>query len=128
MRNRRLFYWLLAGFLLGAGLIIFDIYFIAWPVILIGLVMVIVGIFRFRSPEFWAILIGLGGVPAAIFVFDLVTAGPPCTSNGLMVPPGGSSASCGNIPQSYYDFAIFFTVIALMGVGGLLLRRYRGQH
>ncbi len=127
MRGGRLLYWLLAGFLLGAGLIIFDIYFIAWPVIFIGLVMVIVGLFCFRSPQFWAILIGLGGVPAFFFVFDIVTASPPCTGNGLTVPPGATSASCSDIPQSYYVFAIVFTVIALVGVGGSLLRRNRVQ-
>jgi hypothetical protein len=125
MRNRRLLYWLVAGLLIGAGLIGFDIYFIALPLILIGLAMLIVGILRFRSHEFWAFLIGLGGVPALIFVYDIVTASPACTGNILTVPPGGTSASCSYIPQSYYVFAIIFAVITLVGVGGLLLRRNR---
>src|SRR5450759_1942785 len=125
MRNWRLVYWLIAGFLIGGGLIRFDIYFIALPTILIGLAMLIIGILRFRSPEFWAILIGLGVVPALIFVFDIVTASPPCTGNILTIPPGATSASCSYIPQSYYVFAIVFAAIALVGVGGLLLRRYR---
>jgi hypothetical protein len=125
MRNWQLVYWLVAGFLIGGGLIGFDIYFIALPLILIGLAMLIAGISRFRGPEIWALLIGLGVVPASIFVFDIVTASPPCTGNILTVPPGGTSASCSYIPQSYYVFAIVFAIIALVGVGGLLLRRNR---
>lgn len=128
MRNWRLLYWLMAGLLIGAGLIGFDIYFIALPVILIGLAMVIIGILRFRSTGFWALLIGLGGLPAFIFVFDIVTASPPCTGQTLIIPPGGTSASCSYIPQSYYVFAIVFAAIALVGIAGLLLGRNRRQH
>jgi hypothetical protein len=127
MRNWRLFYWLAAGLLIGAGLVSFDVYFIAFPIILVGLAMIIVGIFRFKSTEFWAVFIGLGTIPAFILVFDIVTASPPCTGQIFTIPPGGTSASCSYIPQSYYVFAIIFAAIALAGVGGLVLGRNRVQ-
>jgi hypothetical protein len=127
MNTWRLLYWLGAGFLTGAGLIIFDIYLIARPLMLIGLAMLIAGIVRFRSHEFWAFLISLGGVPALGFIFVIVTAGPPCTGQSSIVPPGGPAVSCTDIPQSDHVFAAIFTAIALVGVGELLLSRNRIQ-
>jgi hypothetical protein len=127
MLNWRLLYWLMTGLVIGTGLISFDVYLISLPLILIGLALLISGISRFRGSEFWALLIGLGVVPASILVFDIVTASPPCTGNILTVPPGGTGASCSYIPQSYYVFALVFAAIALVGVAGLLLRRHRRQ-
>lgn len=127
MRNWRLVYWLITGFVIGSGLVSEDLPFIALPLILIGLTMLIAGIFRLKSREWWALLIGLGGIPAAIVVFDIVTAGPPCASNTITLPPGAISVACSSMSNSYYVFALVFALITLLGVSGLLLRRNRVQ-
>jgi hypothetical protein len=128
MRGWRFLYWLLVGLAIGAGFVSFDVYFIALAFILIGLALLILGIVRFRGSEFWALLVGLGGFPTFIIVFDIVTASPPCTGNTLTIPPGATSTSCSSTLQNYYVFAIVFAAITLVGVGGLLLGRRRRQH
>lgn len=129
MAARQLFYWLLAGALIGFGVI--GILSIGFPFLLVGCGLVIYGIIRFRFRGFWAFLVGFGTLPAIILMVDILTAPPPCTGQPLLLPPHVSSISCGYIPPSYYNLAIFFGCTALLGgvwpLLRVLLRRLRAR-
>jgi len=121
MQNQRLLYWLIAGALIGFGLI--GILSIGFPFIIVGLVLCIYGVIRFRASGCWAAIIGFGALPAVILVLDIITAPPPCTGQALTSPPGGSGVSCSSIPSSYYIMALTFGFIALLGAAWPLLQR-----
>jgi len=130
MAAPQVFYWLLAGALIGFGLI--GILSIGFPFLLVGCGMLIYGIIRFRFREFWAFLVGLGILPALILAVQLVGYPlPTCTvtSTGLSYesPPGTTSSGC--YPPGYYTLAIFFGCTALLGgiwpLLRVLLRRLR---
>jgi hypothetical protein len=118
MRIWQFLYMALAGALIGFGLISFDIMFISYPCLLAGIGLCIYGITRQGSAKIWAVLFGLGLLPALILTMDIFTAPPPCTGQPLIIPPHGSSASCGFIPGSYYVMAAIFWAIALAGIAG----------
>lgn len=130
MAALQLFYWLLAGALIGFGLI--GILSIGFPFLVVGCGLVIYGIIRFGFRGFWASLVGLGAVPALILAVQLVGSPmPTCTvtSSGLSYtsPPGATSGGC--YPPAYSTLAIFFGGIALLGgvwpLLRVLLRRLR---
>ncbi len=125
MQKWLLFYWMVAGALIGFGLI--SILSIGLPFLLIGLGMVTYGIVRFRARGFWAALIGFGTLPAFILIVDIITASPPCNGQPLILLPNASSVSCRSIPTSYYILAVFFGAIALLGMAWTLLRRLRSR-
>jgi len=125
MQKWLLFYWIVAGALIGFGVI--GILSIGLPFLLIGLGMVVYGIIRFRARGFWAALIGFGTLPAFILIVDIITAPPPCNGQPLVLPPNASSVSCGYIPTSYYILAVFFGAIALLGMAWPLLQRLRSR-
>ncbi len=124
------FYWLLAGALMGFGLI--GILSIGFPFLLVGCGLVMYGIIRFRFRGFWAFLVGFGALPALILAAQLVGSPLPIctvTSTGLSYEslPGTTSGGC--YPPSYYTLAIFFGGIVLLGgvwpLLRVLLRRLR---
>ena len=132
MAALQLFYWFLAGALVGFGVI--GILSIGLPFLLVGCGLVIYGIIRFRFRGFWAFLVGFGALPALILAAQLVGSPlPTCTltSSGLSYtsPPGATSGGC--YPPAYYMLAIFFGCITLLGVAWpllrVLLRRLRTQ-
>ena len=125
MQNWRLFYWMVAGALIGFGVI--GILSIGLPFLLIGLGMVIYGVIRFKARGFWAALIGFGTLPALILIGDIITAPQACTGQTLTLPPNTSSVSCGYIPDSYYIMAVIFGAIALVGMVWPLLRRLHSR-
>ena len=123
---RRFFpwFWALVGALVGVGFI--AILSIGWGLIAAGIILAVIvaGVSRGRGA--WAVLIGLGLAPAAILLFDLVTAPPPCPATTVIVTDG--SYTCGNIPSSYMSMAIGFLVFALIGaLIPLILRVTRAQ-
>ena len=112
MAARQLFYWLLAGTLVGFGVI--AILSIGFPFLLVGCGLVIFGIIRFRFKGFWAFLVGFGALPALILTAQLVGSPlPTCL-------PGSTNGNC--YPPSYYNLAIFFGCTALLGGVWALLR------
>ena len=127
MRIERAVYWALAGALLGFGFI--GLLSIGLPFAILGLALVIFGLIRRWFNGVWALLIGIGGVPALILVFDIVTAPPQCPSGPIMLPPGVHSYVCGGPLDNYVMLAIIFGVIALVGVvWPLILWLWRGAH
>ena len=121
-------YWAITGTLIGFGLISFDIYFIAYPCLLVGLGLIIYGVIRLGIGGIWAALLGFGTLPALMLVWDIVTAPPPCQPGGLSLPPHTAQLACSYIPPSYFLFAVLFGAIALMGGAWPLLRRLRTRH
>lgn len=103
--------WGLAGALFGVGFI--AILSIGWPLILLGAILAGVIVWLGRGRGFWAALIGFGLAPAAILIFDIVTAPPPCPSQPVIVT--GGSYTCGYTPPSYIYMAVGFLAVALIG-------------
>lgn len=84
MSGGRILYWLLTGACLGFGVIAIlciGIFFLA-----AGLILLVFGAIRFQGKGLWAALVGFGGAPALILIWD-VTSGPW----GCMAPGGGTS-------------------------------------
>lgn len=71
MSIRRAGYWFMTGTLIGFGGI--GILSIGLPFIVLGIVLVTVGLIRVRGQEWWAALVGFGGVPALILVWDVTS-------------------------------------------------------
>jgi hypothetical protein len=65
----RALYWFVAGGLIGFGVI--AILSIGWPLILLGLILVVVGVIRVGVRELWGALLGGGLVPLAFLLNDL---------------------------------------------------------
>lgn len=103
--------WGFVGALFGVGLI--AILSIGWPLILLGLVLAGAIAWIGRGRGFWAALIGFGIAPAAILIFDIVTAPPPCPAQPVVVT--GGSFTCGYIPPAYGYMAAAFLAVALAG-------------
>ncbi len=141
----RLGYWLTTGVLISgvfAGCALVGLFnndnlaSVVWfLLLLIVYLLLFVGLWRLRSREWWALLIGLGGLLAPGYLFSMITAGPACPpSNTLTLPYGGAtSVSCTVYPSPFVNaltLAFFFAPVAL-GIGGLVLsslvlRRKRG--
>src|SRR5258707_12811164 len=80
----RVLYWLLTGALIGFGVI--AILSIGFPFLLLGLILVVFGAIQLGGAGLWAALVGFGGLPALILVWDLTSAPWACAS-----PTGESS-------------------------------------
>jgi hypothetical protein len=117
----RFFYWLATGAILAFGLISF-ISFILLPCLLIAGGLAIYGVKRWHSCEVGALLIGLGGLPALIFLLNILAAGGSCSSMELGPNSSGEMLSCNVIPSSYYTLDLVFAGIMLLGVAVTLLQ------
>ena len=106
-----LFLWALAGALFGVGFI--AILSIGAALLLLGVILAVVVAGLSRGRGLWAILVGFGVAPAAILIFDIVTAPPPCSTQPVVVT--GGAYTCGYIPPSYTYMAAGFLIIALVG-------------
>lgn len=122
MRDRRIMYgyWIITGGLIGFGVI--GILSIGLPFLLLGLILLIAGLVFWHAQGFWLLLIGLGVLPAAILVFDIVTAPPPCQAGPIRLPAGVHSYECSGPLDGYYVLAAVFGATALMGIAWPLFR------
>ena len=126
MSGGRTLYWLLTGACLGFGVIAIlsiGIFFLA-----AGLILLVVGAIRFRGKSLWAALVGFGGAPALLLIWDVVSGPWGCiTPGGGDSQPGVSYYTCVETPvgqlPSYHVMAFGFGVIALAGLAWPLLRR-----
>ena len=140
MQNRAgVLYWVATGAVAGFGLI--GLMTIGLPFVVVGLLMTIVGAWRFGVGGAWGLLIGFGGLPALVFLSHILDgirtalnpycaqsrgSGTPASSatGSIAIPPGFDQVECALIPGSYYIMFVIFTGIALLGVAlGLLMRR-----
>jgi hypothetical protein len=126
-------YWFMTGALIGFGSI--AILSIGFPFIVLGIVLVTVGLIRVRGQEWWAALVGFGGVPALILVWDVTSKPWACMSTfGGGSLPGINYYTCVDTPvgplTSYHIMAIGFGAIALLGLVWALLSALitRGRH
>jgi len=122
MRNQRVIYgyWIITGGLIGFGLL--GALSIGLPFLLLGLVLLIAGLFFWRAKGFWVLLVSLGAIPALILLFDILTAPPPCPSGPIILPPGSQSYECSGPLDSYYVLAAIFGALALLGLAWPLFR------
>jgi hypothetical protein len=133
MRDRTgFFYWLVAGAVVGFGLI--GIMTIGFPFLIIGMVLCVVGIWKPGIGRSWAFLIGLGGLPALVFLRHIIDAAltalnPYCSeyfnNPGIGVPPSAGTVTCYYTPASYYVMFVISVAITLSGVAIYLLLRAR---
>ncbi|HZO74508.1 MAG TPA: hypothetical protein VFB60_20055 [Ktedonobacteraceae bacterium] len=119
--------WLLAGSLIGLGLLGFDVLFIFIPCFIIGLSLVILGVRRWGSHYLWVAFLSFGIVPELFLLNDIVRAFPSCPPGGLTLPadaPTGTTVSCGGpIPTTYYILLACFGIVALGALAWPILRR-----
>jgi len=66
---RRALYWFVAGGLIGFGVI--ALLSIGWPLILVGLILLVIGALRLGVRELWGAFLGGGLVPLAFLLNDL---------------------------------------------------------
>jgi hypothetical protein len=118
----RVLFWLLAGALIGFGTLVFGV-----PVLLLGLILVIVGAIWQGGAGLWAALVGFGGLPAGILIWDVTSAPWACTSPTGGAVPNLNYYTCvdtifGRL-TTYHVWAFGFGVIALVGLAWPLLHR-----
>jgi hypothetical protein len=122
VRDRRIMYiyWIVTGGLLGFGVL--GLLSIGLPFLLLGLLLLIVGLFFWRAKGFWVLLVSVGAIPAAILLFDIVTAPPPCPAGPIRLPAGSHGYECSGPLGSYYILAAIFGALALVGIAWPFLR------
>lgn len=135
MRGRMGFlYWLVAGAVVGFGLI--GLMTIGFPFLIAGMILCVVGVWRPGIGGSWAFLIGLGGLPALVFLRHIADAAvsalnPYCSdyfnSPGIGVPRGAGTVTCSYAPASYYVLFAVSVAITLSGVALFLLLRARSR-
>ena len=130
MRDRPgFFYWLVAGAVVGFGLI--GPMTIGFPFLIAGMVLCVVGVWKPGIGGSWAFLVGLGGLPALIFLRHITDAAlnPYCSgdlySGEIVAPPGEGMVSCSYAPASYNVMFGISVAITLSGVVVYLLLRAR---
>jgi hypothetical protein len=116
-------YWLLTGALMGFGVI--ASLSIGFPFLVLGLILVIVGLIvgalRRRITGFWAVLVGFGGLPALILLWDVTSAPWACLpAGGGFSQPNVNYYTCVDTAvgplTTYHIIAFGFSVIALLGL------------
>lgn len=130
MSTRRPLYWLLTGALIGFGVI--AILSIGLPFIVLGLILLGVGFIRLGGAGLWAALVGFGGVPALILLWDVTSMPWACEpQSGVSTQTGVNYFTCVDTflgpLTTYYVMAFGFGIIALLGLAWPLLRRLWGQ-
>jgi hypothetical protein len=127
-------YWLLAGALIGFGII--ASLSIGIPFLLLGLILVIVGLIvgtlRRRVTGFWAVFVGFGGLPALILLWDVTSAPWACLPDGGgFSQPNVKYYTCVDTVvgplTTYHVLAFGFGVIALLGLAWPLAHRFWRQ-
>ena len=135
MRDRAgLFYWLLAGAVVGFGLI--GLMTVGLPFLIVGMILCVVGLWKPGIGGSWAFLVGLGGLPALVLLADITDAAltalnPYCSgdlySGRIVAPPGKVTVSCSYVPAGYYVMFVISVAITLSGVLLFLLLRARSR-
>jgi hypothetical protein len=121
-------YWVATGAVMGFGLI--GLMTIGFPFLVVGLILAVVGLWRPGTGGAWGLLVGLGGLPALVFLSHIAAGvrtalNPYCAQQGpgTTIPPPAGPVECAFIPGSYYVMFAIFTAIALLGVAlGFLMR------
>jgi hypothetical protein len=118
----RVLLWLLAGALIGFGALVFGV-----PVLIVGLLLVIVGALLLGNAGLWAALVGFGGLPAGILIWDVTSAPWACSPSGGTTVPNLNYYTCvdtifGRL-TTYHVWAFGFGLIALVGLAWPLLHR-----
>jgi hypothetical protein len=122
----RTLYWLLTGALIGFGFI--ASLSIGFPFLILGLILLTVGAIRLGGARLWAGLVGFGGLPALILLWDVTSAPWACQPhNGELPLPNVNYYTCvdtfAGMLTTYHVLACGFGLIALAGLAWPLLYR-----
>lgn len=117
MSNGHIGYWLLTGAVIGFGSI--AILSIGFPLVIVGIVLVAIGLIRMRGQGWWAAVVGFGGVPALILLWDVTSRPWACASPTGGALPNVDYYTCvdtfaGRL-TTYHVLAFWFGLIALLG-------------
>jgi hypothetical protein len=119
--------WIIAGSLIGFGLLSIDIFFISIPCLVIGLSLIIFKISRQQTDHLWVAFFCLGVIPTLFLLNDIISAYPFCPLQGsvtLASPTPGTTVSCGFIPATYYILLVCFSGIAFVSGIWPILRKH----
>lgn len=123
-RTPQIVYWMLTGALLGLGSI--SLFTVGWTLLPLALGLAVYGILQFGPRRTWALVLGVGALPALVLAFDIASPAPLCPISGPVVVP--LVVICGNPAWSYQALdvtALVFVAIALFGLAlGLVLERW----
>ena len=121
-------YWIATGAVIGFGVI--GLMTVGFPFVVVGLVLVLVGLWRPGPSGAWGLLVGTGPLAALVFPSHMVQGlrtafNPYCHEQGpgTTMPPPAGPVECALIPGSYYVMFTILAAIALVGVALGLLRR-----
>lgn len=104
MRAGRVVYWLITGGLLGLGLTQFAGMSLGVLLLPIGVCLLTFGLFAARGRELVAGVVGIGAMPALLFVY-VIAFFPPLP----------------DVAPFIYGGAVLSSVIAVVGLGALVL-------
>ena len=119
-------YWLVTGALFGVGCI--AILSIGLLLLALGVVLLSVGLVRQYGRGWWAALVGSGGAPAAILLWDVTSAPWACE------PASGATTAQANVNYyscvdtfaghvtTYHVLAAGFAFVAFLGLAWPLAR------
>lgn len=119
-------YWFVAGALVGLGLILF--YSVGLLLLLAGIAIALYSFKKVGVDHFWALLTGMGLVPAALLLFPYITALSCPPDGAVSVSASGKIVSCTSFAPGYLYVAAVFGALALIGiVWGLVKLLGRGK-
>ena len=125
MSNGHTGYWLLTGAVIGYSVI--AIWSAGLECIILGVILVIIGAIWRRGSGGWAAVVGFGGLPALILLWDVTSSPWACQpAIGDSTQPNVSYYTCvdtfvGRL-TSYHVLAFWFGIIALLGFAWPLAR------
>jgi hypothetical protein len=76
---------MLTGALLGLGSI--SLFTVGWTLLPLALGLAVYGILQFGPRRTWALVLGVGALPALVLAFDIATHPEPCPVSGPVVIP-----------------------------------------
>jgi hypothetical protein len=103
-------YWGLVGALIGFGVL--SLLSIGLPFVLVGMVLAVVGIWKFGVHDAWVALVACGVLDAAIVMHTISSAGPVCPASGM----GHTQSACSDLPSTYVQIVVVAWCIAIIGV------------
>lgn len=113
---RERLYWLAAGLLMGLGGLIAQSW-LGVAMMLVGLTAAFAGNRLVGARQSWiAITAAAAPIAIGLYVAAVNRAGCPGPGETIVLKEGKPRVDCGDILASYWTFAIFFTLVALVGL------------
>jgi hypothetical protein len=122
-------YWFFTGAFIAFGFL--GILSIGLPFLVVGVLMLVGGLFLWRGRGFWLMIVGAGTCEVIVISRTLLTAPPTCPPGEIIFGSGQGPYSCsGPLDSLRILDAIFGGILLLglaLGLGARLLRRGQPQ-